>query len=182
MLLLLVLSDRPGLAGKTTMLTYIQINAAKPREKAWTLSDSEGLLLQIQPNGSKLWRFKYRFLDKQKTLHLGGWPQATISTSCVMEGLSFGPISGQAEGRKPGCFEAPASIPALRSGDRGCDKSSDSAPPSPRFCQSASVAAFTCRTGDLSSSESAEPWCSLKYAKWPIVWRAGQHAYPGCRP
>lgn len=50
------------------MLTYIQINAAKPREKAWTLSDSQGLLLQIQPNGSKLWRFKYRFLDKQKTL------------------------------------------------------------------------------------------------------------------
>jgi DNA-binding GntR family transcriptional regulator len=28
MLLFLVLSDRPGFAGKTTMLTYIQINAA----------------------------------------------------------------------------------------------------------------------------------------------------------
>ncbi len=39
MLLLLLLSDRPGFAGKTTMLTYIQINAAKPREKAWTLND-----------------------------------------------------------------------------------------------------------------------------------------------
>lgn len=61
------------------MLTYIQINAAKPREKAWTLSDSQGLLLQIQPNGSKLWRFKYRFLDKQKTLHLGGWPQVSLA-------------------------------------------------------------------------------------------------------
>lgn len=57
------------------MLTYIQINAAKPREKAWSLSDAQGLLLIIQPNGSKLWRFRYRFLDKQKTLHLGGWPQ-----------------------------------------------------------------------------------------------------------
>ncbi|WP_269077980.1 Arm DNA-binding domain-containing protein [Sphingobium quisquiliarum] len=44
------------------MLTYIQINAAKPKAKAWTLSDSQGLHLQIQPNGSKLWRFKYRFL------------------------------------------------------------------------------------------------------------------------
>jgi hypothetical protein len=30
MLLFLGLSDRPGFAGKTTMLTYIQINAAKP--------------------------------------------------------------------------------------------------------------------------------------------------------
>ncbi len=50
------------------MLTYIQINAAKPREKAWTLSDSQRLYLVIQPNGSKLWRFNYRFLDKQKKL------------------------------------------------------------------------------------------------------------------
>lgn len=65
------------------MLTYIQINAAKPREKAWSLSDSQGLLLVIQPNGSKLWRFKYRFLDKQKTLHLGGWPQVSLADARV---------------------------------------------------------------------------------------------------
>jgi integrase len=83
MLLFLGLSDRPGFAGKTTMLTYIQINAAKPREKAWTLSDSQGLHLQIQPNGSKLWRFKYRFLDKQKTLHLGGWPTISLADARV---------------------------------------------------------------------------------------------------
>jgi len=72
MLPFLLPSDRPGLAGKTTMLTYIQINAAKPRAKAWNLSDSQNLYLVIQPNGSKLWRFNYRFLDKQKKLHLGG--------------------------------------------------------------------------------------------------------------
>lgn len=65
------------------MLTYIQINAAKPREKAWSLSDSQGLLLIIQPNGSKLWRFRYRFLDKQKTLHLGGWPQLSLAEARV---------------------------------------------------------------------------------------------------
>jgi integrase len=79
MLLFLGLSDRPGFAGKTTMLTYIQINAAKPRDKAWSLSDSQGLYLIIQPNGSKLWRFRYRFLDRQKTLHLGGWPQISLA-------------------------------------------------------------------------------------------------------
>lgn len=65
------------------MLTYIQINAAKPKEKAWSLSDSQGLLLLIQPNGSKLWRFRYRFLDKQKTLHLGGWPQVSLADARV---------------------------------------------------------------------------------------------------
>jgi len=83
MLLFLVLSDRPGFAGKTTMLTYIQINAAKPRTKPWSLSDSQGLYLIIQPNGSKLWRFKYRFLDKQKNLHLGGWPTISLADARV---------------------------------------------------------------------------------------------------
>ncbi|MCP1469364.1 integrase [Sphingobium sp. OAS761] len=61
------------------MLTYIQINAAKPRAKAWNLSDSQNLYLVIQPNGSKLWRFNYRFLDKQKKLHLGGWPTISLA-------------------------------------------------------------------------------------------------------
>lgn len=65
------------------MLTYIQINAAKPREKAWTLSDSQSLYLVIQPNGSKLWRFNYRFLDKQKKLHLGGWPTISLAEARV---------------------------------------------------------------------------------------------------
>jgi hypothetical protein len=36
------------------------IRAAKPGEKPYKLSDSEGLFLTIQPNGSKLWRMKYR--------------------------------------------------------------------------------------------------------------------------
>lgn len=65
------------------MLTYIQINAAKPREKAWNLSDSQNLYLVIQPNGSKLWRFNYRFLDKQKKLHLGGWPTISLAEARV---------------------------------------------------------------------------------------------------
>lgn len=65
------------------MLTYIQINAAKPRAKAWSLLDSQGLHIFIQPNGAKLWRFNYRFLDKQKTLHLGGWPQVSLADARV---------------------------------------------------------------------------------------------------
>ena len=65
------------------MLTYIQINAAKPRAKAHSLADSQGLHIFIQPNGSKLWRFKYCFLDKQKTLHLGGWPQVSLADARV---------------------------------------------------------------------------------------------------
>lgn len=56
------------------MLNHVQISAAKPAAKPYTLRDSQGLHLSIRPNGSKLWRWSYRFLGKQKTLHLGPWP------------------------------------------------------------------------------------------------------------
>ncbi len=48
-------------------LTAVQINAAKPKEKAYKLADEKGLYLIINPNSSKLWRFKYRFNGKEKT-------------------------------------------------------------------------------------------------------------------
>jgi len=51
--------------------------------KAWNLTDSQGLYLVIQPNGSKLWRFNYRFLDKQKKLHLGRWPTISLADARV---------------------------------------------------------------------------------------------------
>ncbi|EUC21484.1 Arm DNA-binding domain-containing protein [Paraburkholderia hospita] len=38
------------------------------------LYDGGGLLLLIQPSGSKWWRFKYRFGGKQKSLSLGVYP------------------------------------------------------------------------------------------------------------
>lgn len=65
------------------MLTYIQINAAKPRAKAYNLTDSHNLYLVVQPNGSKLWRFRYRFLGKQNTLHLGGWPTMSLADARI---------------------------------------------------------------------------------------------------
>jgi len=61
------------------MLTHIQISSAKPAAKPFTLLDGKGLHVVVQPNGSKLWRLNYRYLDRQKTLHLGPWPEVGIS-------------------------------------------------------------------------------------------------------
>ena len=52
---------------------------AKPREKPYKLSDSKGLYLQVQPNGSKLWRLKYRFNGKERRLAFGAYPEVTLS-------------------------------------------------------------------------------------------------------
>jgi len=80
---LLLVLDRPGKAGTNTMLTHIQIVSAKPSAKPFNLSDSQGLFLTVQPNGSKLWRLSYRYLGRQKTLHLGPWPDVSLADARV---------------------------------------------------------------------------------------------------
>ena len=60
------------------MLTHVKIAKAKPAAKPYSLTDGEGLFVSIQPNGSKLWRLRYRYLGRQKTLHLGQFPTVTL--------------------------------------------------------------------------------------------------------
>ena len=38
-----------------------QVDAAKPKEKAYKLADGAGLYLEVVPSGSRYWRMKYRF-------------------------------------------------------------------------------------------------------------------------
>ncbi len=59
-------------------LTDTTIKAAKPKEKAYKLSDGGGLLLLVQPNSSKWWRYRYRFNGKEKSISLGVYPGVTL--------------------------------------------------------------------------------------------------------
>ncbi|HZJ13919.1 MAG TPA: Arm DNA-binding domain-containing protein [Chthoniobacteraceae bacterium] len=43
---------------------------AKPRAASYRESDGPGLYLEVMPNGSKYWRFKYRFGGKENALPL----------------------------------------------------------------------------------------------------------------
>lgn len=61
------------------MLTQYVLTNAKPREKDYKLSDGEGLYLLVKPNGSKLWRQKYRFAGKEKTLSHGMFPEVGMA-------------------------------------------------------------------------------------------------------
>ncbi|NUY34926.1 DUF4102 domain-containing protein [Paraburkholderia sp. JPY303] len=59
-------------------LTDIAIRNAKPREKSYRLYDTGGLYLELFPNGSKLWRWKYRFEGREKRLALGKYPEVGL--------------------------------------------------------------------------------------------------------
>jgi hypothetical protein len=60
-------------------LTDRQCKEAKPREKDYKLTDGHGLYLHIMPNGSKYWRYKYRYLKKQRVMALGIYPEVSLS-------------------------------------------------------------------------------------------------------
>ncbi|WP_395610495.1 DUF6124 family protein [Pseudomonas sp. B22129] len=51
---------------------------AKPQEKPYRLYDEQGLYLEVQPNGGRYWRLKYRFLGKEKRLALGVYPEVGL--------------------------------------------------------------------------------------------------------
>lgn len=47
------------------------IKNAKTTDKMQKLADGNGLVLYIMPNGSKLWRYRYRYSGKENTLSMG---------------------------------------------------------------------------------------------------------------
>jgi integrase len=59
-------------------LPDIQVKNAKPKDKPYKLSDGGGMYLLVSPNGSRLWRLKYRFLNKEKTLAFGSYPEVSL--------------------------------------------------------------------------------------------------------
>jgi len=61
------------------LLSDIAIKNAKGRDKAYKMTDGRGLFLLVQPNGGKWWRYKYRFLGKEKTLALGTYPDTGLA-------------------------------------------------------------------------------------------------------
>ncbi len=60
-------------------LSFFDVKAANPKDKPYRLADGDGLYLQIQPNGSKLWRFRYRFAGMEKMLSVGAFPIVSIA-------------------------------------------------------------------------------------------------------
>jgi len=59
-------------------LSDAKVRTARPQEKETKLFDGGGLFLLITPTGGKLWRFKYRFLGKEKKLNLGAYPEISL--------------------------------------------------------------------------------------------------------
>jgi hypothetical protein len=60
-------------------LTDTRIRNAKPKAKAYKLSDGGGMYLLVSPYGACYWRLDYRFAGKRCTLAIGVYPAVTLS-------------------------------------------------------------------------------------------------------
>ncbi|MGB3176973.1 MAG: integrase arm-type DNA-binding domain-containing protein, partial [Albidovulum sp.] len=60
-------------------LSDIQVRNLKPRDKAYKVSDFEGLFVLVKANGSKLWQFKYRLYGKERLLSIGVYPEVSLA-------------------------------------------------------------------------------------------------------
>ncbi len=60
-------------------LNDLVCKGAKPEDRPYKKFDGGGLHLLIKPNGSKLWRMKYRYLGKEKTLSIGQYPIISLA-------------------------------------------------------------------------------------------------------
>ncbi|EOS9513282.1 tyrosine-type recombinase/integrase [Escherichia coli] len=60
-------------------LTDIKVRSAKPQEKEYTLVDGDGMFLLVHPNGSKYWRFRFRFGGKQHLIAFGVYPETSLA-------------------------------------------------------------------------------------------------------
>ncbi len=61
------------------MLTDKTIRSLRPASKPFKTFDGRGLYLLTQPNGRRLWRFKYRFAGREKLEAIGTYPDTSLA-------------------------------------------------------------------------------------------------------
>ena len=60
-------------------LTDIKVRSLKGRDRQYKVADGRGLFLVITPTGSKYWRFRYRFANREKSLAIGIYPDISLA-------------------------------------------------------------------------------------------------------
>lgn len=60
-------------------LTDAKIRNAKPGPQPSKLTDGGGLYVEVRPNGTKLWRYRYRIAGKENVFAIGEYPDISLA-------------------------------------------------------------------------------------------------------
>ncbi|MCP8893296.1 tyrosine-type recombinase/integrase, partial [Sphingomonas faeni] len=88
-------------------LKDLEARYATKRDKDYKLADGEGLYLLVRPNGSKLWRFKYRFAGKEKLLSFGQYPGVGLADARLRRAEAKVALG---QGLDPGARDKPPAV------------------------------------------------------------------------
>lgn len=69
-------------------LSDLKVRNAKPAPTPYRLTDGAGLYVWVTPAGGRLWRWKYRFEGKEKTMTFGGYPDVSIASARERHGAA----------------------------------------------------------------------------------------------
>jgi integrase len=60
-------------------LTYTALQALKPKEKDYPVTDRDGLIIDVLTSGSMIWRYRYRFDGKRRRFTIGPYPDIGLA-------------------------------------------------------------------------------------------------------
>lgn len=60
-------------------LTDTKLRSLRPRATLYRVADADGLCVEVTPNGSRLWRYRYRHAGKAKMVSLGAYPEIGLA-------------------------------------------------------------------------------------------------------
>jgi len=63
------------------LLSARKVETAQPRPKVYQLRDGGSLFLRVQPNGSKLWWYRYRLGGAEQVYSIGVYPKVTLEAA-----------------------------------------------------------------------------------------------------
>lgn len=67
---------------QSALLTDTQIKALKPKAARYRVTDADGLLLEVMPSGSKIWRYRYRLNgERVAPLTIGDYPAVSLAAA-----------------------------------------------------------------------------------------------------
>lgn len=92
-------------------LTDIAVRQARPRDRAYKLTDGRGLTLLVQPTGAKWWRYRYRWNRLEQMLSLGTYPDVTLGEARKRRDLAREKLK---QGIDPGTERRLANAPSER--------------------------------------------------------------------
>jgi integrase len=97
-------------------LTELAIRNAKPREKSYSLSDGDGLILLVKESGAKSWVLRYWLNGKEKRAGLGKYPVIGLSDARDLRNTFKRELAhgGNPQERKKAEREEAAKVEALK--------------------------------------------------------------------